>query len=44
MWKSKFFTVMIVLTFVAVAAAVVLQFLEMRDYGLLESLPKRFFK
>ena len=43
MWKSKFFTVMIVLTFIAVAATVALQFLEMRDYGLLETLPKRFF-
>ena len=44
MWKSKFFTVMIVLTFLAVGAALAFQVLEMRDYGLLETLPKRFFK
>ena len=44
MWKSKFFTVMIILTFLAIAATLAFQVLEMRDYSLLETLPKRFFK
>ena len=35
---------MIVLTFLAVAATLAFQILEMRDYGLLETLPRRFFK
>lgn len=35
MFNSKFYTVMIVLTFLLVAAAVALQVLEMNDYGLL---------
>lgn len=42
MWKSKFFTVMIVLTFLAVAATVALQCLEMKDYGLLTELLNKF--
>ena len=44
MWKSKFFTVMIILTFLAISATLAFQVLEMRDYSLLENLPKRFFK
>ncbi len=44
MWKSKFFTVMIVLTCLALGAALTFQVLEMRDYSLLETLPARFFK
>ena len=44
MWKSKFFTVMIILTFLAIVATLAFQVLEMRDYSLLETLPKRFFK
>lgn len=44
MWNSKFFTVMIVLTTLAVATALAFQFLEMRDYNLVESLITRFSK
>ena len=44
MWKSKFFTVMIILTFLALGAALAFQVMEMRDYSLLETLPARFFK
>lgn len=44
MWKSKFFTVMIVLTCLTLAAALAFQVMEMRDYSLLETLPARFFK
>ena len=44
MWKSKFFTVMFVLTFLTLAATLVFQVLEMRDYSLLETLSARFFK
>ena len=43
MFKSKFFTVMIALTFVAVAAALVFQLLEMKDYNLFQTLQARFF-
>lgn len=42
MWKSKFFTVMIVLTFLVVAATVALQYLEMKDYGLVTELLNKF--
>ena len=42
MWNSKFFTVMIILTAIAVAASVTFQFLEMRDYNLVETLIARF--
>lgn len=38
MFSSKFFTVMIVLTFVAMAAAVAFQALEMKDYNLFKTL------
>lgn len=44
MWKSKFFTVMIILTFLALGATLAFQIMEMRDYSLLETLPARFFK
>jgi len=40
MFKSKFFTVMIVLTFVAMAATVTFQVLEMLDYNLFNTLFK----
>ena len=40
MFKSKFFTVMIVLTFVAMAATVTFQVLEMLDYKLFDTLFK----
>ena len=43
MFQSKFFTVMIVLTTVAVAAALVFQLLEMKDYNLFQTLQARFF-
>jgi len=42
MLKSKFFTVMIVLAFVAVAATVAFQVLEMQEYNLFETLIERF--
>ncbi len=38
MFKSKFFTVMIVLTFIAMAATVTFQVLEMLDYNLFNTL------
>jgi len=40
MFKSKFFTVMIVLTFIAMAATVTFQVLEMIDYKLFNTLFK----
>ena len=40
MFNSKFFTVMIVLTFVAMAAVVTFQVLEMCDYTLFETMFK----
>lgn len=40
MWKSKFFTVMIALSFLAVCAILVFQTIEMKDYGMLQ----RFFE
>ena len=43
MFNSKFFTVIIVLTFLALGAAVALQVLEMTDYTLFEILQERFF-
>lgn len=42
MWKSTFFTVMIVLTFLAVGATVALQAIEMKDYGLITMLLEKF--
>ncbi|WP_294432564.1 hypothetical protein [uncultured Victivallis sp.] len=38
MFNSKFFTVMIVLTFLAVVATVAFQSIEMNQYGLFETL------
>ncbi len=38
MFQSKFFAVMIVLTFVAVTAALVFQGLEMNEYNLFHTL------
>ena len=40
MFKSKFFTVMIVLTFIAMAATMTFQVLEMLDYNLFNTLFK----
>ena len=40
MFKSKFFTVVIVLTFIAMAATVTFQVLEMLDYNLFNTLFK----
>lgn len=40
MFNSKFFTVMIVLTFLALGAAVAFQSLEMNEYRLFETLLK----
>jgi len=40
MFNSKFFTVMIVLTFFAMAATATFQVLEMRDYNLFETILK----
>jgi len=40
MFRSKFFTVMIVLTFIAMAATVTFQVLEMVDYNLFNTLFK----
>lgn len=42
MWKSTFFTVMIVITFLAVGATVALQAFEMKEYGLIEKFMKQF--
>ena len=42
MLNSKFFTVMIALTLVVVAAAVTFQVLEMSEYNLFETLMARF--
>lgn len=42
MLNSKFFTTMIVLTFLAVGACVAFQALEMKDYNLFETLQVRF--
>jgi hypothetical protein len=38
MFKSKFFTGVIVLTFLAMAATVVFQVLEMNDYHLFQTM------
>lgn len=43
MFQSKFFTVVIVLTFLALGAAVTFQVLEMIDYDHFTSLQQRFF-
>ncbi len=38
MLNSKFYTVMIVLTLLATAAAVAIQFMEMQQYGIIDQL------
>ncbi len=38
MFNSKFFTGVIILTFLAMAATVVFQTLEMKDYNLLQTM------
>ena len=43
MFKSKFFTVMIVLTTLVMAATLVFQLLEMKEYNLFQTLQARFF-
>ena len=43
MFNSKFFTVVIVITFLALGAAVTFQVLEMQEYNLLNTLQARFF-
>jgi hypothetical protein len=43
MFNSKFFTVMIVLTFLVLGGAVALQVLEMNEYNLFETLQERYF-
>ena len=43
MFNSKFFTVVIVLTFLALGAAVAFQAMEMNDYNLFNTLQQRYF-
>lgn len=43
MFNSKFFTVIVVLTFLALGAAVAFQALEMQEYNLWNTLQARFF-
>ena len=43
MFNSKVFTIIIVVTFLAMAAAVTFQVLEMQEYNLLNTLQARFF-
>ncbi|MBO5791669.1 MAG: hypothetical protein J6S54_04270 [Lentisphaeria bacterium] len=43
MFNSKFFTVVIVLSFVALGAAVAFQALEMNEYNLFNTLQQRYF-
>ncbi len=42
--SSKFASIMIFLTFLSLAAAFAFQFLEMKSFGLVETLKERFFK
>ena len=44
MFNSKFFTVVVVLTFLALGAAVAFQVLEMQEYNLFNTLIERFSK
>lgn len=44
MWKSKFFTVMIILTFLTVIATLAFQVMEMHEYKLFEALSAKFLK
>ena len=43
MFNSKFFTVVIVLSFVALGAAVAFHALEMNEYNLFNTLQQRYF-
>ena len=43
MFNSKIFTVIIVVTFLALGTAVAFQVLEMREYNLWDTLQARFF-
>ncbi|MBQ9753758.1 MAG: hypothetical protein IJV93_03290 [Lentisphaeria bacterium] len=43
MFNSKFFTAVIVLTFLALGATVAFQSLEMQEYNLFNTLQQRFF-
>ena len=43
MFNSKFFTVVIGLSFVALGAAVAFQALEMNEYNLFNTLQQRYF-
>jgi hypothetical protein len=43
MLNSKFFTVIVVLTFLALGAVVTFQALEMQEYNLWNTLQTRFF-
>jgi len=43
MFNSKAFTIIIVVTFLALGAAVTFQVLEMQEYNLLNALQTRFF-
>ncbi|MBR7139982.1 MAG: hypothetical protein IKD44_10590 [Lentisphaeria bacterium] len=43
MFNSKFFTAVIVLTFVALGATVTFQVLEMKEYNLFNTLQQRYF-
>lgn len=43
MLNSKFFTIIIALTFLALGAAVAFQSLEMQEYNLFNTLQQRFF-
>ena len=43
MFNSKFFTAVIVLTFLALGATVALQVLEMKEYNLFNTLQQRYF-
>ena len=43
MFTSKFFSAILVVTFLALGAAVAFQVLEMNDYQLFEILQERFF-
>ena len=43
MFNSKFFTAVIVLTFIALGSAVAFQALEMNEYNLFNTLQQRYF-
>ena len=43
MFNSRFFTAVVVLTFLALGAAVYFQAMEMQEYNLFNTLQQRFF-